>query len=414
MQSRPLGALFSAALLLASPDQAQQPAATSLSTVAQDLDRLTAACNRFAADLYARLREHGNPTCSPGSVAMALHMLLAGAGGETAAQIAKALHLPDDLRGERLRRAVDALITVSGKRATDGPEMRLVNDLWVQDGYHLLPTFSQALRDDFHSPAQPIDFAADPGAARDRINRHIAEATNQRIPDLLPGDAIDELTRVVLTNALWFKGAWATPFRDGGTAPAPFHLTTDEGAGEPVDVETMHVTELFALASDARWQCVVLPFANSPMQMEIMVPVGAATLAEAEDVLLAGAHLAALQHQRVHVALPRFGAVGKHDLPAALEALGVVDAFGGRADFSPINGQHDLFVSQAVHRTWVEVDEAGAEAAAATAIVLKKRGMPHGDPIDFRADRPFAFAIRDRGTGLCWFAGRVEDPRGKQ
>ncbi|MEZ6037983.1 MAG: serpin family protein [Planctomycetota bacterium] len=413
MNIRPIGTVLAAALLLPAPAQTQlapAPAATAAAPAPQqDLELLATACNRFAADLYAELRKHGDPTCSPGSIALALHMLLTGAAGDTADQLAAALRLPEDLRGERLLKALDALITVSGKRVTDGPEMRIVNDLWVQDGYRLLPTFTQALADHLHSPAKPIDFVGDPAAAREHINRYIAEATNRRISDLLPSDAIDPLTRVVLTNALWFKGAWATPFEARATAPAPFHLTADE----TVDVDTMHVAGSFHYADDERWQCVVLPFANSTMQMEILVPVGAATLAAAEATLLAGEHLAALQHQQVRVALPRFAAAGKHELAGALQALGVKDAFGASADFSPINGEHDLFVSKAVHRTWVQVDEAGAEAAAATAIVMKLRGMPHGEQVEFRADRPFAFVMRDRKSGLCWFAGRVEDPRSK-
>jgi serpin B len=391
-----------AAILTLLPLAAQRPGRPS---VADDARLLADSCNRFAASLHQRLATQGKPTCSPGSIAIALWMLLPGAGGTTQGELRRALELPPELSGERLLAAAEQLLSpVDGAE----PKLRIVNDLWVQNGFALTDTYVDALRRGFGGEVTRVDFN-DTEAARQKINAHIARATNDRIRDLLQADAIDKMTRVVLTNALWFRDAWEHEFSKRATADQPFRLES----GDSVDVPMMHVTNWFLYAAGKDFEVVAMPFAESGMRLEVVVPTGDAPLAAAERTLLAGEHLAALKGQRVRIRLPRFRTSASHELAAALQALGVRDAFDPRAaDFTAIDPTGQLFLSQAVHKVWIDVDERGAEAAAATALVLKARAAaPNGEPIAFDADRPFAFALRDQKTGMLWFVGRVEDPR---
>lgn len=378
-----------------------------------DAEALARACNSFAADLYRELGATGQPTCSPGSAAITLCMLLTGARGDTADEIATSLHLPAELRGERLLRAAAELIATATATTTgdDPPEpvLRLSNDLWVQRDYELVPAFVAELRSGFRTAPHALDFRGDPEAARQTINRHVAEATNQRIKDLVAPGMIESLTRVVLSNAVWFKDAWEHPFAERGTGPTPFRLKD----GQSVDVPTMQIVENFAYVATDTWQLAVLPFAHGRLRMEIAVPRDGATLGQAEDALLHGSNQRDLAAQRLHVWLPRFRVAATHRLGDALQALGVRAAFDpAAADFSGIEPRRELFVSAVVQKAWIQVDEHGAEAAAATALVLKAGSAARpSEPIDFRCDRPFAFALRDCATGLLWFVGRVDDPR---
>lgn len=384
--------------------------------VPADAKLLAAACNRFGAAMHAQLQPASNPTMSPASIALALLLLEPGARGTTHAELVQVLQLPAELRGERLHEAAHALLQASSLAATgepdaDAPLLRLANDLWNQQGNQLVPDYVKVLRRSLLAGQHEVDFHGDPEAARRRINAHVARATNDRIRDLLPKDLVDAATELVLTNALWLKGAWLHPFMKGGTTDDPFHLAN----GEAVAVPTMHVIEEFAFAETAQWQAVVLPFAGGTLQAEFLVPKQGTELAVAERVLLTGRHLPALQEAQVHVQLPRFRTASRHRLKEPLQALGLSAAFDGeKVDFRGIAPTNRLVVADVVHQTWVQCDEAGVEAAAATAVVMKRTAAPGGLPKHFVADRPFAFLLRDVRTDLVLFAGRVADPRGSE
>ncbi|MCU0864067.1 MAG: serpin family protein [Planctomycetes bacterium] len=381
-----------------------------------DAQRLATACNQFGADLHAELARAGNPTASPTSIALALLLLAPGARGATLDELATVLHLPADLRGERLHAAVHELLQASGlapagKVDPEAPMLRLRNDLWSQTGHRLVPDYLQALRGSMLAVSHELDFRGDAETARQHINAHIAEATNGRISELLPNGVLDATTQLVLTNALWLKGQWQHAFTKGRTADAPFHMTAEV----TVPVPTMHVTDQFRFAETSQWQVVVLPFAASQLQCEIIVPKAGHELAAAERAMLAGEPRAALQWNDVHVQLPRFRTTARHRLKQPLQALGLRAAFdGGLADFRGIDAAGGLLVDEVVHQTFVQVDEDGAEAAAATAVVVAPTSAAprQQKPLkQFVADRPFAFVLRDGRTGLVLFAGRVEDPR---
>ena len=381
---------------------AEQPAERVLE---HDVAALVAACNRFAAALHREIARDGPPTCSPASIAIALHMLLPGARGETAEQIARVLELPAELTGDRLQAAMEEL---HAKLRFEGeePHLRVTNDLWVQRGEELLERYVDDVRQAFGAAPHAVDFAGATEAARRAINAHVAEATNDRIPELLTAEQLDASTRVVLTNAMWFKDAWLHPFGERATEDRPFTLAS----GERVEVPTMRVLDLFDFAETDTWRCVVLPFASGRMQFELFVPAGDGALRDAEAALLGGAHLPVLENRSAQVRLPRFRTSSRFELQGALQRLGMTAAFGPGADLSGMTGRRDLVVSQVVHEAWIDVDERGAEAAAATAVVIKRTAMPRAEVV-FDADRPFAFGLRDRETGLLWFVGRVDDPR---
>lgn len=378
-----------------------------------DAKLLAAACNRFGAALHEKLQASGNPTASPASIALALLLLEPGARGTTHDELVQMLHLPDELRGNRLHEAVHTLLlasslTPNGKPDAHAPVLRLTNDLWSQRGLALVPDYVHVLHRSLLADPHEVDFHADPEAARQHINAHVAKATNDRIQDLLPKELVDATTELVLTNALWLKGAWLHAFSKGRTADAPFHLASGK-----IAVPTMHVVEEFAFAETSAWQAVVLPFAGGTLQAEFVVPKEGTELAAAERVLLGGGHLPAMQETRVHVQLPRFRTASAHRLKEPLRALGLHAAFDSRVvDFRGIEPSNELVVADVVHQTWVQCDEAGVEAAAATAVVMKRGGEAAAPPKRFVADRPFAFVLRDTRTDLVLFAGRVADPRG--
>ena len=393
---------FAAAATLAGPDLLAQ-------TPKDDAVLLAEALNRFAANAHARLSQSGPAICSPASIGIALLMVLPGAAGETAAELESVLQLPEGLAGDRLNKAAAKLLASLRSTGTkeETIELRLVDELWAQTDFELVPGFVRTLRDHFASEVHPVDFVADPDGARQKINAAIAATTNQRIPRLIPKGLIDTDTRLVLTNALWLRGAWLHAFREKGTKPAPFILA----GGTQVEVPTMHVVEEFGYVADERYQLVRMPFVDPTYVCDVLLPAKGVALDDVQQQVVLGQYQAKLGETRVHIALPRFKVAAAHRLREALEALGLHRAFdGARADFSGIRKERDLCIDEVVHQTWIAVDEKGAEAAAATAVILKRWGAPAGDPVQFTADRPFAFVIRHAPTGLILFTGRVDDP----
>lgn len=379
-----------------------------------DAALLATACNTFAADLHARLAGKGAPDAGPGSIALALLMLLPGTRGPTEQEIATVLHLPADLRGARLHAAAQRLIEDldlggKGRHDTDGPMLRIANDLWTQDGFPVVAEYRHLLTASYGAMHHALDFVGDPAGALRTINAHVAGLTNQRIPELLTPDLITPQTCVVITNAMWLKAQWQHAFPASSTSPAAFTLAD----GTAADVPMMHTTESFDYAETDAWQSLVLPFAHCQLVCELVLPRPGHELAAAERVLLTDGHAGALRREVVRVDLPRFRVAGSHRLAKVLAAMGMPSAFDPtRADFTGLTAQRKLVVDDVVHQVWVQVDETGAEAAAATAIVMKRGSKPTaGKPKVFTADRPFAFVLRDRTTGLVLFHGRVTDPR---
>jgi serpin B len=394
---------------MAAPAPAKVPANPNISAVVK-------SSNQFAFDLYAKLssEKQGNLFFSPQSISTALAMAYAGARSETASQMAGVLHF--DLPPEQLHPAEAALLAYWNALGQQGNvKLSVANRLWGQRGYKFADAFTRLLRDDYGAGLEQCDFA-ESEAARKAINTWVEKATADKIKDLIPSGALNSLTRLVLTNAVYFKGDWQEAFRKEATKPSDFFLSENEKiAGVPLmfQKDDFRFGEA-KFAGDREVKVLDLPYKGGQLSMVVLLPEAKDGLVELEkhfsaDKLQQWLHAA--KRQKVSVWLPKFKMTDQFQLGGVLAAMGMADAFdGSKADFSGIDGTRELFLSAVVHKAYVDVNEEGTEAAAATGIVFAASAAPMPSP-EFRADHPFAFLIRDNTTGAILFMGRVVDPR---
>ncbi|HEY8531069.1 MAG TPA: serpin family protein, partial [Limnochorda sp.] len=381
------------------------------SSEAGDIDAVASTNNAFAFDLYRQLaKEEGNLFFSPYSLSIALAMVYGGASGQTAAQLAQALHI--ELPADTFHRAVSELARAL-EAPNDAYDLSVANALWGQKGYPFRSEFLELTSSYYQAGLHEVDYtsASSREAARRAINAWVEEQTQGKIRNLIQPEDLSDLTRLVLTNAIYFKGAWEAPFHPDATRPMPFHLA----AGATVDVPTMHQSADFLYAENETVQVLELPYAGGKLSMVVVLPKegGLQALEETIDPQQVQAWLAQGSKREVEVYLPRFTLAQRVVLNDVLQALGVVDAFDPtRADFSGMAEDRDLYLSQVIHQSFIEVHEEGTEAAAATGIGMRITSLPANPPPVFRVDRPFIFLIRDGSTGTILFMGRVADPRG--
>jgi serpin B len=339
-------------------------------------------------------------------------MTFAGAAGSTADQMAGTLHF--DLEDGALHAAFNAYALDLEARANadvDGTpfELSIANSLWGQEGFAFRPEFLDLLAENYAAGMRLADFVADPEASRQVINRWVSDETRQRIEDLIPEGAIDEMTRLVLANAIYFKASWMSSFDPDATAREPFHLLS----GDTVDVPMMHADESYRYLVADGYQAIELPYQSGEMSMVILLPDGG-RFAAFEDTMgldVLEQALGQMAYGPVRLGLPRFTYESEFSLRDALEGLGMTDAFDpDRADFSGMDGNRDLYIASVLHKAFVAVDEKGTEAAAATAVIMGVTSAPIGEPITITVDRPFIYLIRDGQTGGILFLGRVVDP----
>lgn len=391
-------------------------ARSSASAPDADLRTLVAGNNPFTFYLYRTLSSaDGNLFYSPHSISLALAMTYAGARGETERQMAETLQFR--LPQATLHAAFNTLDLELAARGADddGFRLRIANAVWGQRGYDFLDEFLDLLAEHYGAGVMSADFQGAPEASRDAINDWVAERTEDRVRDLIPAELIHPLTRMVLTNAVYFNAAWALPFSESRTIPGLFHLLD----GGSVEAPMMRIDDEFVYASGDGFQVVDLPYEGYELSMTILVPDRGRfrELEQALDAELLSRAVADLHPRTVDLTMPRFGFESQFRLAETLMALGTGDAFDpARADFSGIDGRSCaagddpcLYVEDVVHQAFVSVDEAGTEAAAATAVLLRNEsaGPP---PVTVAIDRPFIFLIRDWATSVILFVGRVLDP----
>ena len=392
--------------------EAVQPATseTQRAAAASDVSAIATASNSFACDLYGRFRsEKGNLFLSPASVHTALTMTYAGAAGQTAEQMAKTLHL--DLPADRVQAAAGQLCRQLNNPPLikDKPAYELVvsNALWPQAGYPFKDAFIRLIETQYGAKIQRVDYTQPEQACR-TINDAVAEATRDKIKDLISPDAVNGDTKLVLTNAIYFKGKWDQQFSERATKDGPFCLAD----GQVVTVPLMHrsIDVLYAEGDD--FQLADIPYEDGVLSMTVILPRSPDKLPAVEEKLtgqaLAG-WIDKAEQRSVDLTLPRFKFASSFELSKVLIGLGMVDAFGN-ADFSGMTDAEKLAISAVLHKAFIAVDEKGTEAAAATAVVVARASMPI-EPVVFRADRPFVFIIRHRPTETILFMGRVNDPR---
>jgi serpin B len=381
------------------------------------LEALVEGNTRFAFDLFETLADDGNLFVSPYSVSVALAMTYAGARGETETEMEETLRF--GLDQEELHPAFNALAVELGERSeaeVDDDEgdpfaLHAVNALWGLEGYPYREAYLETVERNYGAGFNEVDFRDDPEGAREAINAWVAEHTEDRIDDLLPEGSIDELVRLVLTNAIYFQATWAKTFSEDRTEEASFTALS----GETSTVPMMRQSESFPYAAVDGTQVVELPYVGEEVSMVVVLPPEGEFEAfeEGFDADRYTELVSALEDREGRIELPRFEFESSVALQEALEALGMPIAFDEHeADF---DGMIDLeaagenvYIDDVYHDSYVAVDEEGTEAAAATAVVMRAESAP-ADPFEMVVDRPFLFAIRDRPTGTVLFLGRVLD-----
>jgi len=367
------------------------------------------ADDTFGADLYRLLTEDASETVfSPVSVAEALRMALCGARGQTAKELASVLHEAPDSAAEGLRATSAAVRDVA---AGGSVTLRAPSIAWVQSGLPLEPGFTSQLGDGGAGVIERTGFAEAPEAARAEINRVIAEQTAGKITGLLPAQTIDSATRLVLTSAVYLKAAWADRFPEAATRNAPFYPDGPDRPG--LTVPMMRGTAVRAYRQGDGYQAVVLPYQGGRLAMAVVLPDGPlTTLLPAITASGLGGLLAGTSRYQVTLSMPRFRLEAAFNLIPVLKRLGVAAAFTRQADFSGITAAERLLISAVAHKAYVDVDEQGTEAAAATAIAFRPLAAFRAPPaVTMTVDRPFLFTIIHTPTGLPLFVGQVRYPR---
>lgn len=397
--------------------KSNKPRITSPDVGANEKVSLVDGNSAFAFDLYQALREKdGNLFYSPHSISLALAMTYAGARGDTAQQMADTLHFT--IPQNQLHPAFNSLDMELSKRGQgaqgkDGKGFRLniVNAIWGQQDYKFLPAFLDVLAENYGAGLRILDFISNAEKSRITINDWVSDRTEGRIKDLIPQGAVNSLTRLVLTNAIYFNAAWQHPFNKALTADGPFHLLD----GKQVTVPMMKQTESLGYGKGEGYQSVELRYDGGEISMVILLPDAGKfeTFEEGLQAQRVETIIKGLNNARVTLTMPRFEFDSDFSLKDTLAGMGMPVAFTDNADFSGMTGRRELLISDVIHKAFVSVDEAGTEAAAATGVIVGVTSIPVEPPVQVTIDRPFIFLIRDIGTGSIIFVGRVLNPNTK-
>jgi serpin B len=381
----------------------------------QELQKLAADNGDFAWSFYREIIKPGeNLFFSPYSLSVALAMTWVGARGTTETEMAEAMRFK--LGQERLHVAFNGLDlelasraeAASGQNAPLPFVLNVTNALFGQIGYQFLDAFLDTLAQHYTAGMRLMDFIEATEESRVAINAWVSEQTNERIKELIPQGIISTATRLVLVNAIFFTASWQEPFDETETEDRPFKRLD----GSEVQVPTMRNSIDAVYGTGNALRAAEIPYDGGQLAMLVIVPdagqfeavestLSASTVAQVRDGLTL--------HQ-VELALPKFSFRSNVPSKEPLKALGMIEAFGGGADLSGMNGTGGLFIQDVVHQAFVAVDEKGTEAAAATAVIVGETSAPPAATLTI--DRPFVFAIIDRPTGAILFIGRVLDPSG--
>lgn len=386
--------------------------AASPADSARDLQGLVDGNTKFALDLYRQLKGNGeNIFFSPYSISEALGMTYVGARAETESQMAKALCF--SLDQTRLHHAfADLRHQLGARQQEDSVELDIANMLWPQSGYKLKPEFLNTCKQAYGVEIRQLDYVGNTEGSRQTINSWVAERTRNKILDLIPPNVLGPVTRLVLTNAVYFKAAWKAAFDSLQTQDAPFILANSETTYR----KFMNRQAQFLYTQTPTAQVLQIPYRNDGFSMLILLPKAVDGLPKLEESLTADSirnWRAHLQTNIVNVFLPKFKLTSTFRLKELLASLGMTNAFDSTADFSGVTDQDRLCINEVIHKAFVYVSEEGTEAAAATAVVMGMIETSVGlEPtiIQFRADHPFLFLICENSTGAVLFLGKLTDP----
>jgi serpin B len=366
----------------------------------------------FATRLYDKLaatQAGENLFLSPFSIQVALAMCAVGAKGGTRRAMAELIGAPESVE-EQNRQYADLVKSVNGEGERPF-QLVTANALWGQQGYHFKPGFREAVADFYDGAFHEVNFHAQPDEAVKSINAWVSDKTREKIKELIHRDFINEDTRLVLTNAIYFKGQWVELFDRANTTDEDWH-----GPNGISKVPMMHRKGgYYHYYQGDGFQALDMPYEGFELSMLIVLPTNKDDLTALEARFASEGMCRQVvdglyQEEGIIVSLPRFTLEAEFSLKPVLCALGAELAFSGHADFSGI-GDEPLQISEVIHKAFVEVNEEGTEAAAATAVSMGLCAvMPATEPVVFKADHPFLFFIKDRDTNAVLFAGRVLDP----
>lgn len=384
------------------------------------VEELTKGNGSFALDMYKQLKENNdNLLFSPYSISLALAMTYSGANSTTAEQIASTMYF--DIPQAELHPAfnwLDSELTsrteVTGDSGDESFRLNIINDIWGQKDYEFRKSFLDTLAAHYGAGLRIVDYRNNPEAARIAINDWVSRETEEKITELIPQGIINELTRLVLTNALYFKAAWEKPFSKDSIGLRPFHLLN----GNETKVYMMKQTNTFPYIERNDYQAVELPYNGQGISMVVILPSeGKFTEFEGRfDFSQLRSILSGLDDERVRLSIPKYKLESDFQLDKALSLMGMPEAFDWRkADFTRMTTEKDepLYIGTVLHKSFIDVDEKGTEAAAATAVVMMTGAAPGSKPDEpkiMTVDRPFIFLIRDMETGTILFLGRVMLP----
>jgi len=363
--------------------------------------------NLFAFKLYNQVKESGNKNLffSPFSISTALAMTYAGARNETETQMRNVLHfgLDQDTFHKQYKTYLERIEGDTGKDLTLG----IANSLWIANSLQLLAPFKDIVSTDYNSEARNVDFNKTE-ETRNEINTWVEQKTNDKIKELIKPGIISGSTKLVLVNAIYFKGKWATPFSKDSTKNDDFYKTGSNN----ITAKFMHNTAHYSYYEDATLQAIEIPYSGGKTSMVVFLPKETDGIDVMENQLNYSYYskiMSLFRSQKVILALPKFKTTVAFELAGTLSAMGMPDAFGN-ADFSGISNE-GLSISNVIHKAFIDVNEDGTEAAAATAVAMKMNAMyrPGPNPV-FNANHPFFFIIRDNMTGSIWFMGKIINP----
>lgn len=408
-------------VILFSHQTNQTPKADSTGSTQKGIQEVVNANNKFAFDLYSELdkSEQGNIFYSPYSISAALAMTYEGANGQTAKEIKSVFHFPEN----NILRSNFAAIYNDLNQKNKAFELKTGNALWVQNNFLLLKNYTSKVENYYGGKAANLDFVSKPEESRQTINSFIEQQTNNKIKDLIPEGLIDSMTRLVLTNAIYFKGTWKWGFSTSDTRNENFKITENNTVKTPM----MHMNPnkaTFNYADLDTVQILELPYKGEKISMLLLLPKQGEDFDRETGKIIRSKHTLKdinLSFEKLNeyksqmketkldsISLPTFEFDTKYSMGDTLSNLGMPSAFSSGADFSGMTGNKDLFIGFVIHQAYIKVNEKGTEAAAATAVGMKlTSAMPTNF---FRADHPFIFIIQEKETGNILFMGRVTDP----
>jgi serpin B len=382
----------------------------STGAFAQDARSVIYGNNQFAFDLYAKYKiKDGNIFFSPYSISSALAMTYEGARGKTADEMQAVLHFPKD---DAIRR--ESFLTINNQinKQDKKCQLRTANALWAQKDYKFKPDYFALVEKYYAGKATNLDFINDTEKSRVKINTWVDEQTNNKIKDLLTKGIINSSTRLVLTNAIYFKGLWLDQFNKNNTQEKDFKVDQNNAVKVPMMSSTGEKAK-FNYNETEKVQILELLYEGNELSMLILLPKKD-DLQAVEEYLIPEKLVAAakgLRKKRVDVYMPKFKFETKYSMAEDLKGMGMLAAFTpGIADFSGMTGTKELTIAHVIHQAFVEVNEEGTEAAAATAVVMTFGAMAPETPKIFNADHPFIFFIQERSTNNILFVGRVKNP----